>query len=114
MTIVRTNKELSAAERYHLTMSPAIQKMKDVKGANITVSEWCIYEDTDKDDKPQTILSILTKEGKIFATNSRTFINDFVKMWELFEECGETVNSINVTSGFSNANREYITCVYAD
>lgn len=114
MTIVKTSKELSAAERYNLTMSPAIQKMKDFKGANVTISAWCVYEDADKDGKEQTILSILTKDGEIFATNSRTFVTDFIKMWELFEECGETVNSINVTSGFSKANREYITCVYAD
>lgn len=114
MKIVRTSKELSAAERYHLTMSPAIQKMKDAKGANLSVSAWCVYEDEDKDGKNQYILSILTKEGEIFATNSKTFIDDFVKMWDLFAECGETVNSINVVSGFSKANREYITCVFAD
>lgn len=114
MKIINASKELSAAERYHLTMSPAIQKMKDVKGANVSISAWCIYEDNDKDGKTQTILSILTKDGEIFATNSPTFISDFFKMWGLFSECGETVNSINVISGFSKANREYITCVYCD
>lgn len=114
MTITNNYPEnLSAAERYHLTLSPAVQKMKDAQDSTISVKAWALYNDTDKDGKEQEILSILTNDGEIYATNSRTFIDDFRKMWELFVECGEIVHNITVVSGMSKAGREFITCVYA-
>lgn len=113
MTIVRNYPEtLSAAERYHLSMSPAVQKMKEAVGNTINISAWALYKDVNKDNKEQTILSILSENGEVFATNSPTFINDFIKMWELFSDSGETVNEIAVISGKSKNDREYITCVY--
>lgn len=113
MKIITTSKELNAAQRYALTMSPAVQKMKNVVGTTITVDAWALYEDTNKDGKEQTILSVLSDNGEIFATNSPTFIDDFREMWELFNECGETVHAITVISGKSKNEREFITCVYA-
>lgn len=113
MQIINTSHELSAAERYFLTMSPAVRKMKDMKGETLSVKRWAFYRDTNKDGKEQEILSILDENGEIFATNSPTFIDDFFKMWELFRDAGETVNAIAVVSGTSKAGREFITCTFA-
>jgi uncharacterized FlgJ-related protein len=112
MEIIKTSKELSAQERYFLTMAPSVQKMKDAVSQEIEVVAWCLYTDTNSKEEAQTILSIATPENDVFATNSKTFIEDFVKMQTMFTECGETVNAIKVMTGTSKAGREFITCVY--
>jgi hypothetical protein len=62
--------------------------------------------------RTKTILSIVTPENEVFATNSPTFKEDFLKMQEMFADCGEEVHSVKVISGTSKAGREFITCVY--
>jgi hypothetical protein len=113
MEIIKTSKELTAQERYFLTMAPSVQKMKDAVSQEIEVSTWCVYKDTNSKNEEQTILSIATPENEVFATNSPTFIEDFLKMQTLFTESGEVVKSIKVINGQSKAGREFITCVYA-
>jgi hypothetical protein len=113
LEIIRTSKELSAVERYFLTMAPSVQRMKDVVSQQIEIAAWCMYHDVNSEGKEQTILSIATPENEVFATNSPTFIEDFLKMWDMFTGCGEGVTAIKVTSGTSKAGREFITCVYA-
>ena len=112
MKIIQTSKELTAQEIYFLTMSPTVQKMSDAENQIIEVAAWVVYEDLNSKDEMQSILSIKTPENEIFATNSATFREDFVKMNELFNSMGETVSAIKVTSGKSKADRKFITCVY--
>jgi hypothetical protein len=112
MTILKTSKDLTTQDKYFLTMSPEVQKMADQKSQIIEISKWCIYSDLNKDDKEQIILAIATPENEIFATNSTTFRADFERMIDIFDNDGEEVHSIKVISGFSKANREFITCVY--
>jgi hypothetical protein len=113
MQIIKTSKELSAQERYFLTMSPAVQKMKDTVSQEIEVAAWCLYQDTNSKGEEHNILSIQTPENEVYATNSPTFIEDFLKMQTLFAEAGEEVRAIKVISGTSKAGREFITCVFA-
>jgi hypothetical protein len=114
MKIIKTSAELTTKDKYLLTMSPEVKKMKDSISQIVEIKNWCIYEDINSKDELQTILSICTPENEILATNSSTFINDFERMNEVFEDDGITVKSIKVTSGTSKAGREFITCVYAD
>lgn len=112
MNIIKTSKELTPQEIYQLTMSPEVQKMSDAESQIIEVGAWAVYEDENSKGELQTILAIKTPEGEIFATNSATFKEDFIKMNELFEGMGVTVNAIKVSSGTSKAGRKFITCVY--
>lgn len=114
MTIIKSNKELSVKERYMLTMSPKIGKMRDVVGQRVEVDTYAIYTDNDKDGNEQTILSIMTGDGDVFATNSPTFIRDFEQLVSMFEDCGESVEAIEVINGTSKAGREFITCAYSE
>lgn len=115
MTIINSSKDLCVKDIYNLTMNPKTQKMKDVKGQRIEISAWAIYEDVSKKTgEVQEILAIVNHEGEVFATNSPTFINDFVNMIELFTSMGEIVPAIVVESGTSKAGREFISCVYSD
>lgn len=114
MQIINQSGELKTTDLYHLTMNPATKKMKDCKGQRLEVACWCIYEDVQKSTGAlQEILAVKTPENEVFATNSPTFIEDFLNMWNLFKDGGETVTAINVISGTSKAGREFITCVYA-
>jgi hypothetical protein len=112
MKILETSGELTTKDKYMLTMAPTVQKMKDQVSQVIEIKNWCIYEDVNSKEELQTILSIATPEDEIFATNSKTFMDDFHRMNEVFAEDGQKVNSIKVTSGTSKAGREFITCVY--
>lgn len=115
MTIVNSSKNLGVKDIYALTMNPNTEKMKDHKGERIELGAWAIYEDVNrKSGEVQEILAIKTPEGETFATNSPTFMNDFLSMMELFTSMGEDVPAIVVSSGTSKAGREYITCVYSD
>ena len=113
MQIIKTYpEELSKKQTYDLTMSPKIRKMKDAKGSTIDVAAWCFYEDADKDGgELRAVLSILTPEGEILATNSPTFQADFAAMCDLFGDGG--VDRLEIISGQSKAGREFITCAYA-
>lgn len=112
MKVIKTSRELSAKEQYFLTMAPSVQKMKDAVSQTIEVSAFCVYQDTNSKGDEQTILSIVTPENEVFATNSPTFIEDFQKMQDMFASCGEEVKAIKVISGKSKSDREFITCVY--
>ena len=115
MNIINSNKELNVKEIYFLTMNPQTQKMKDVVGQRIEIVNWAIYEDINKKNGDvQEILTISTPEGETFATNSPTFKEDFVSMWNLFTDMGSSVPAIVVTAGTSKNNREFISCVYSD
>lgn len=114
MRIIKSNKELTTKERYKLTMDPTIGKMKDAIGSRLSIEAWAVYEDTNSDGKEQTILSILTKDGEVFATNSPTFLREFQRLNELFEDAGETVEAVEVVSGTSKNGREYITVTLAE
>ena len=113
MNILRTSKELSAQEKYFLTLVPSVHKMKEVVGQEIEVAAWCQYEDINSKGDETTILSIKNKENEVFATNSPTFIEDFLKMVDMFADSGEVVNAIFVMSGTSKSGREFITCVFS-
>lgn len=108
--IVETSKAITRAEEYNLTLAPSIQKMADQESQVIEVAVWCLYEDEDKEGKTQALLSIMTPEGEVFATNSPTFKEDFNNMLDFFGD--EGVHSIKVISGTSKAGRTFITCSY--
>jgi hypothetical protein len=117
MEILTASAELSTEDKYYLTMSPDIQKMSDQQGQVLDIDKWLIYSDANEDKnaeaKEQQILSIMTKDGEVFATNSPTFIKDFQKLVDLFNSSNERVEKIEIISGLSKAGRTFITCKYA-
>lgn len=115
MKIIKSSENLTVKDIYALTMNPTTEKMKDHKGERVELSAWAIFQDVNKKTgELHDILAIRTPDGETFATNSPTFIEDFVSMMELFTDMGETVPAIVVSSGTSKAGREFITCVYSD
>lgn len=112
ITINNTSRELDKKETYKMTLAPSIQKLSLAKGSVIAVDAYCSYSDEKLDSKTGemvavNILSILDKDGIVYATNSASFQKDFANICEIM--AGEDFE-IEVISGISKAGREYITC----
>lgn len=115
MKIIRSkNEKITVKEKYLMTMNPEIRRMRDAEGMNVPVVNWMLYSDTDKDGNEQTLLSILSEENVAYATNSRTFIEAFSVLCDLFVDSGEEFTAIKVIGGQSKAGRHFITCAYAE
>lgn len=112
--ITKSSSELTMKQMYDLTKSPEIQKLSDNDGALVQVDAWVLYKDTDKDGNTREILSILDSEVGAIATNSVTFIRDFIEITEMCRDCGAEVQHIKISSGTSKAGRKFYTCVYVD
>lgn len=112
ITINNTSRELNKKEIYKMTLAPSIQKLSLAKGSIIAVDCFCTYSDEKLDSKTGEmktveILSIMDKDGTVYATNSASFNKDFSNICDIME--GEPFE-IEVISGISKAGREYITC----
>lgn len=117
MNITMKSGELTIMEQYQLTMSPKIRRIKDCVGQRFEVAKWCVYEDIDKKSgDTREILSMMSPEGEVFATNSDTFKNDFKDILYLLESAGmaETVFSLEVITGKSKAGRDFFTCAFVE
>lgn len=112
MTVLESKGNLTAAEQYYLTVAPNIQKMSAVKGQTLDVDKWCIYTDVNKTGEEVELVSIMTPEREVFATNSKTFVKSFRQIVEIFGTDG--FNRITVGSGMSKAGREFVTAIYAE
>lgn len=107
MEIIKKSAEFSKKDQYKMTLSPAIKKMKDIIGTVFDVKAYCVYNDENSTGEEVEVLSIMTADGEVFATNSPTFKRDFDKIVELMD--GEDI-TIEVISGTSKAGRDFITC----
>ena len=113
MEIVRkSSDEMTMKQMYDLTKSPEIQRVSDNEGALVQVDAWALYNDTDKDGNTREILSILDNEVGAIATNSATFIRDFMEIEEMCAICGVKVQHVKIGSGTSKAGRKFYTCIY--
>lgn len=115
MKIIRTkNETISVKEKYLMSMNPEIQRMRDAEGMKVPVVNWMLYSDTDKEGNEQILLSILSEENVAYATNSKTFIEAFSELCDMFTDNGEEITAIKVIGGQSKAGRHFITCAYAE
>lgn len=112
--IEKSSDKLTMKQMYDLTKSPEIQKVSDNDGTLLQVDAWALYNDKDKDGIMREILSILDNEAGVIATNSATFIRDFMEIKEMCADCGVEVHHIKISSGMSKSGRKFYTCVYVD
>lgn len=112
--IKKSSDELTMKQMYDLTKSPEIQRVSDNEGALVKVDAWALYNDTDNIGNTREILSILDNEVGALATNSETFIRNFMEISEMCHDCDVEVQHIKISSGISKAGRTFYTCVYVD
>lgn len=120
ITIDNTAKE-NKVLTYKLTRSPETQKMSSLNDQRIDIIHYCIYEDEKPDRngemKKSTILTLMTRQGEIFGTNSATMREEFMNLVEIFGEDLEREDGyipVRVFKAMSKNNREFVTCTYAD
>lgn len=109
MTIIDQSKgEFSKRDVYHMTRDGRIKSLKDVAdGSIIDVDKYMIYEDINSDGAPVQILSIMDKDGNVFACTSPTFKQSFLYIVDLMD--GDDFSVVK-TSGKSKSDRSFIDC----
>lgn len=115
MKVIRSkNENITVKEKYLMSMNPEIRRMRDAEGTVIPVKNWMLYSDQDKDGNEQTLFSVLSEDNVAYATNSRTFIESFTQLCDMFTESGEEITAFKVLGGQSKAGRHFITCAYIE
>lgn len=97
-------------ETYLMTVSPAMKSIKDVEdGTSIAISGTMLFEDIDEEDGEVTeILSIITPEQEVFASQSKTFRRSLADIQRIMKD---KPFSIIKQSGTTKANRPYVNCI---
>lgn len=114
MNIIRTmnNKTLDKKEMYKLCLSDTTTSIKTLEDNTVlAVTNYCEYEDIDSKGNTQHLLSLKTDSG-YFATNSETFIRNFLKIADLFEDEG-IINIVKV-SGVTKSDKPFVNVTLAD
>ena len=118
MTIIKidSRSENDKKALYKLTKSPETAKLADQDGSRLEVSAYCLYDESTEPDTEKQILAIMTKEGEVFGTNSKTAITGFLDILEIFEDDlkNEGFIPVKVVSNKSKNNRTFIMLVYAN
>ena len=84
-------------------------KLSDCEGQELQVDAFVFYEDTNSKGEQVEILSLLSG-AQVYSTVSKTFIDKFLEIDEMFRDEGY---SIIVDGGTSKAGRHYLTCKLA-
>ena len=69
MAILKNYPEnMSKATKYDLIRNPQMQKLSNAKGQRLTVKAYMLREEPDANGEVKKILSLVTKEGDMYAT----------------------------------------------
>ena len=113
MNILNKSGELSMAQLYKLSKSPDIAKLATVKGEEIEIAAFLVYEDESADGNVTTVASFETVQGELYASNSKTFVRDFRDILAMCFEAGAPMpKRIKVLPKIGKSGREYLQCVY--
>lgn len=113
MNIIIKSGDMDMATLYRLTKSPEIAKLTTVKGQELELEKFIVYEDSSVDGVITTVAAYETTAGELFATNSPTFTRDFLDILAMCKEAGAAFpKKIKVLPKTGKSGREYIQCVY--
>lgn len=113
MNILNMSGTLDVAQLYKLSKSPEIAKLSTVKGEEIEIANFLVYEDENADGDVTTVASFETVQGELYATNSKTFVRDFRDILSMCVEAGAPMPTrIKVLPKVGKSGREYLQCVY--
>lgn len=113
MNILNKSGELTMAQLYKLSKSPEIAKLSTVKGEEIEIAAFLVYEDESADGSVTTVASFETVQGELYASNSVTFVRDFRDILAMCVEAGAPMpKRIKVLPKVGKSGREYLQCVY--
>lgn len=100
----------SPMDLYNLTKSPERTKLSEVSGQVLELDKWLVYSEPNAKGEEVTLVSMTTKGGKAYTSNSSTFVRDFTSAVTMFAEFGAEFHTIQIMNGRSKAGREFIYC----
>ena len=115
MNIIKTNitdDEWTMDLLYDMFESPDRLRGADLKGEQIHIDKYCLYEEDNMQGDIVRVLTVSTTEGHVFATTSAAFVRTFDKIMELAKKCNATDICVEIVAEHSKNNREYITAKY--
>ena len=110
MNIIEKSCEMKKSEIFRMTKDASIKKVSENIGLNVEVDKWLVYSENNSKGEEVTVLSIMGKDGEVYATNSPTFRNQFYDIVEMLGE--EMIDRIEIVSGTSKNGRDFVTCSY--
>lgn len=116
MEIIRTNIEendYSIDVFYDMFESEDRAPMKDAAGKTVEVERYAIYEDENGRGETVSLVAIQEHGGKVYVTNSPSFLRAFDRICDMCEMTGATLNKITVEERDSKKNnRKFLTVKY--
>lgn len=115
MNIIKTNiadDEWTMDLSYDMFESPDRLRGLDLKGEQVHIDKYCLYEEDNMNGDTVRVLTVSTTEGHVFATTSAAFVRTFDRIMELAKKCGVTDVCVEIVAERSKNNREYITAKY--
>lgn len=104
--IKRTSRELSKVEVYRMTLDNAILSCKDLPdGTEIEVAAWLEYDDEKENGKVESIFSILSTSGQVYACTSKTFSRNVLEIADVF---GDDTYTVVKQSGVTKSGKNFI------
>ena len=98
---------MTPKELYLMLKNPDSVKMSDAKGQTLHPEAYVLFDDVNQGTGEVVHILIIRSNGKVYATNSASFIREFDMIVEAF---GDDMPDIEVTTGKSSKGRQYISC----
>ena len=110
MINIISNQEYNEIEKYLMTISPAMESMKNLPdGEKIPVKKYMLFEDVKENTgEVVEILSILTPDNMVYSAQSGTVKRSFTDIVNIM---GDKPFTIIKTSGKTKAGRDFINCI---
>lgn len=110
MINIISNQDYNEIEKYLMTISPAIESMKNVPdGTKIQVKKYMMFQDVKENTGETTeILSILAQDNKVYSAQSTTLKRSFNDIVNIM---GDKPFTIIKTSGKTKAGRDFVNCI---
>lgn len=114
MKIIKSSEGLSVQDIFRMTQDSKVEQVKNHGGEVFNLESWVYYTDSNNNGKEVELLAMKTSEC-ILTTNSATFIEQFNKMINYFDENGLSVNRIEVIENVNpKTGRTFFNVSYVD
>lgn len=108
MKILRTSREFNEIEQYLMTIANGVTSIKDVPERDkIVVDGWLEFEDEKSNGEKTVVLSVITPDKKVYASQSATFRRSVCDISNIMK--GKPFTIIK-TSGVTKAGRPFVNC----
>ena len=107
INIIVKSKDFDKVEEYLMTKGKDVHSVKDVEdGKSILVDGYIIFTDTNKNGDEIEVMSIITPEKEVYATQSQTFKESLL---DIISIMGAGAPIVKI-SGTTKAGRPYVDC----